>query len=258
MDEPLHDSQYRCRLAWGTRGAREAAARGDVLVVVDTLSFSSAAVVAAHQGAELFPAGDADDPAEMARALGAEVSVRRRDVPAGGRFSLSPATFRQAQAGDRVVLRSPNGGGCLRAVAGARKVLVGSLLNAGAVAATLCHCLEGDGVAVTIVACGERWADEDEDGRLRVALEDYLGAGAILAALPLSRDCWTPEARVCEGAFRHARANLRQLLLNCDSGRELRDSGFASDVVFASQLDLYSTVPEMQDGALRRCRSALP
>jgi hypothetical protein len=43
----------RVRLAWGQRGGQEAAERGDILVVVDTLRFSTAAATAVHHGADL-------------------------------------------------------------------------------------------------------------------------------------------------------------------------------------------------------------
>jgi hypothetical protein len=40
---------YRCDHAWGRHGAREAARRGDIIVIVDVLSFSTAAVTALQQ-----------------------------------------------------------------------------------------------------------------------------------------------------------------------------------------------------------------
>jgi phosphosulfolactate phosphohydrolase-like enzyme len=49
-------------------------------------------------------------------------------------------------------------------------------------------------ISVTVIACGERWNIPSEDGELRMALEDYLGAGAILSYLPYEK---SPEARAC-------------------------------------------------------------
>jgi len=82
-------SGNRIGLDWGHDGAARAAARGDVLVVVDVLSFSSAAATAVHRGVELLPCGWYEDPAELAARHAAEVAVRRQDVPASGRYSLS-------------------------------------------------------------------------------------------------------------------------------------------------------------------------
>ena len=87
-----------------------------------------------------------------------------------------------------------------------------------------------------------------EDGELRVAIEDYLGAGAILSYLPQEK---SPEARVCEGAFMHAQDQLETLLWDCGSGRELRAKGFENDVIFAARLNVYDAVPVMSDDHLK-------
>ncbi len=46
---------YRCRLDWGRRGTHQAAERGDILVIVDTLSFSTDVVTAVHRGGIIYP-----------------------------------------------------------------------------------------------------------------------------------------------------------------------------------------------------------
>jgi 2-phosphosulfolactate phosphatase len=249
MPDPWDQTEYRCRLEWGRRGAREAAARGDVLVVVDTLSFSTAVAAAVAHGGAIYPCAWDDDPLALGARVEAEVAVRRQDVPARGRFSLSPATFERIEAGTRVVLPSPNGATCSQYGQIVPLLFVGSLVNAGAVADVVLMVVVGSDCGVTVLACGERWPTPNEDGELRFAIEDYLGAGAILARLPLAR---SPEAEVCEGAFRHARAELGRIIMESGSGRELRAMGFASDVERAVRLDLYDAVPVMQGERLER------
>jgi 2-phosphosulfolactate phosphatase len=238
---------YRCRLDWGRRGTREAATRGDILVIVDTLTFSTAAVTAVQAGAVIYPCAWADDPAEIARRIGGEAAVNRREVPAKGRYSLSPGTYRDVAPGTKIVLASPNGATCSRYADAVPYLFVGTLLNAAAVGAAVGRLLADTAHSVTVIACGERWATVEEDEGLRVAVEDYLGAGAILSCLdaPLS-----PEARVCAGAFAGARAALAELLWECGSGRELRHMGFPDDVRHAAQLNLYDVAPVMRDGFL--------
>jgi 2-phosphosulfolactate phosphatase len=107
MTNPWDQSGYRCRLEWGRRGARAAAERGDILVVVDVLRFSSAVITGVAHGAIVYPCAWDDDPVAFAARVGAEVAVRRRqDVPEKGRYSLSPASFTSIEAGTRVVLAS--------------------------------------------------------------------------------------------------------------------------------------------------------
>jgi len=245
VSDPWSQDGFRCRLEWGRRGARVAAERGDALVVVDVLSFSSAAVTAVHHGALVYPCAWTDDPQTLAASLGAEAAVSRPDVPNTGRFSLSPPTFTAAKPGDRVVLASPNGATCSRFGRTVPHLLVGALVNARAVADAVAELLAADpDLTVTILACGERWRQPSEDGELRFAIEDYLGAGAIIVNLPesLSR---SPEAALCEGAFRSAEGSLHDVLWESGSGRELRAAGYPQDVEHAMQLNLYDTVPRM-------------
>jgi 2-phosphosulfolactate phosphatase len=151
------------------------------------------------------------------------------------------------EPGTRVVLASPNGATCSRYAQQVPFLFVGTLVNARAVATAVSSLLEEHDLSVTVIACGERWSTPSEDGELRMALEDYLGAGAILSYLPYEK---SPEARVCEGAFIQARDQLEALLWECGSGRELQMMGFAGDVTLASQLNRYQTVPVMQEGHL--------
>jgi 2-phosphosulfolactate phosphatase len=239
-DEFFDQSPSRCRLDWGRRGARRAAERGDILVIVDTLSFSTTVATAVHRGGLIYPCAEGEDAEALARRVGAEVAVRRDEVPAQGRFSLAPTTCLGMEPGTRLVLPSPNGATCSRYARAGRCVLIGALVNASAVAEAVTELLDASDLCVTVIACGERWRTPSEDGELRVALEDYLGAGAILACLRHEK---SPEARVCRSAFQSARDELHDLLWDCASGRELRGRGYAGDVEHAGRLDVYDAVP---------------
>jgi 2-phosphosulfolactate phosphatase len=242
-------SPYRCRLDWGRHGARAAAERQDILVIVDTFSFSTAVVTAVQGGGLVYPCAEDEQPGVLAQRIGGEVAVRRKDVPAKGRFSLSPLTYLHLAPGTRIVLASPNGATCSRYARAVPFFFVGALVNAEAVAMVVSHLLDTTDRCVTIIACGERWHPPVADGALRVALEDYLGAGAILASLRYEQ---SPEARVCAGAFTHSRRDIAALLWECGSGRELRSMGFPEDVRHAAQLNSYDAVPVMRGTHVER------
>ena len=242
-------SPYRCRLDWGRHGARAAAERQDILVIVDTLSFSTAVVTAVQGGGLVYPCAEDEQPGVLAQRIGGEVAVRRKDVPAKGRFSLSPLTYLHLAPGTRIVLASPNGATCSRYARAVPFLFVGALVNAEAVATVVSHLLDTTDRCVTIIACGERWQPPSADGALRVALEDYLGAGAILASLRYEQ---SPEARACAGAFTHSRRDIATLLWECGSGRQLRSMGFPEDVRHAAQLNSYDAVPVMRGRHLER------
>ncbi len=77
------------------------------------------------------------------------------------------------EAGTRVVLASPSGATCSRYAGQVPYLFVGTLVNVHAVAAVVSSLLEQDDLAVTVIACGERWHPPTKDGFLRVAVEDY-------------------------------------------------------------------------------------
>lgn len=242
-------SPHRIRLARGRQGAKESAAKGHILVVIDTLSFSTTAVTAVHNGGIVLPCAKDEDPIAFAKKENAIAAVSRLDVPLKGLYSLSPLTYLSVPTNTRIVVASPNGATCSRYARDVPYLFVGSLINAQAVAKVLMHLHDTTDHTITILACGERWVDPNLDGELRWALEDDLGAGAILSHMQGDK---SPEALAVEGIYRQLKDNLRSNLLDCASGRELVAKGFKGDVEHASQENLYSTVPVMQSNFLAK------
>lgn len=245
----LTQQSFRYKLDWGWRGARHAAAEGDIVVIVDTLSFSSAVVTAVHGNAEIYPYFFTDDPATFAERVGAEYAVKRTEVPGKGRYSLSPLTYMDVEPGTRIVLPSPNGSTCVRLARKSPLLVIGTLLNAKAVADAVSERAAESDLSVTILACGEWWDDISEEGGLRFAIEDYIAAGAILSFIDGEK---SPEAITCEGAFLHVKEQLSDILWDSGSGLELRESGFEEDVKFVSRLNLYDDVPVFEGNRIRK------
>jgi len=247
------DTISRVRLAWGRRGAQASAKEDTILVVIDTLRFSTAAATGLHHGAMIYPCSpDGAESTALAERVRGEVALHTSDShpAASTRFSLSPRSYLGIEAGTRVVLPSPNGSTCCRYGAQAAALFVGALVNAQAVAEAVSHLLTADNrLSVTLLACGERWRVPDEEGVLRFALEDYLGAGAILAALPFAQ---TIEAQACDATFRALQDRLEAVLWECESGQELRTKGLGEDVRFAAQLNVYDTAPVLRGERLER------
>jgi 2-phosphosulfolactate phosphatase len=106
------------------------------------------------------------------------------------------------------------------------------------------------GRKIAVIPAGERWKT---DRSLRPALEDWLGAGAILQHLPGSK---SPEARLAVAAWRSANPDIRNLILKCSSGKELVAKGFEQDVTLATALDVDACAPVLRDGAYQRAEYA--
>ncbi len=239
----------RCHVGFDQPGLREALRRGHVVVLVDVLSFSTAVAAGAARGVDFFPAGSGRRAQALAAAPGAGVvaSVSRKDPPGPGRYSLSPLSFAEAPAGLTVALRSPNGARLAVAARGAPALLVAGLVNATAVGRAATEEARRLGRGVTVLACGERAAGSH--GRRRFAVEDFLGAGAVAAAVGLPR---TGEAEVAVRAFEAVRGHLEAVLLGSESGADLVRAGFAEDVRFAARVDSIAAVPEFSGGCIRR------
>ncbi len=184
-------SDYPCRLEWGRRGAESAARRGDLIVVVDTLSFSTCVITAlAHDGI-IYPCATDEDPQDLANRVDAQIAVHRTEASPNNPFSLSPLTYINMKSDTKVVLSSPNGATCSRLAHQVPYVFVGALINAKAVGEAVSALVFETDATVTVLACGERWIKPHEDGPLRFAIEDYLGAGVILSHIKLKK---SPEA----------------------------------------------------------------
>lgn len=231
--------EFDIRCEWGAQGITALAPSSDVVVIIDVLRFSTSVEVAVTQGAMVFPYRWRDDTAQAyAVSVGAILADPGRHPSL---YSLSPASLTAIPSGTRLVLPSPNGS-TLTLAAKPTPVLAGCLRNAGAVAAVA----QQYGRKIAVIPAGERWKD---DGSLRPAFEDLIGAGAIIRHLDGQR---SPEALVALAAFRAVEAELEQALRQCSSGKELLAWGLATDVMLAAQLNVSACAPLLVNDAYIR------
>jgi 2-phosphosulfolactate phosphatase len=247
MTTAFGQRQYQVRFDWGIAGAAAIATDADVVVVVDVLSFSTTVEIAVTHGVEILPCAPAD-ARQVADEHGAVVAGARGTGP-----SLSPASITvETVAGiQTLALPSLNGSRLVAAVGGTPALLVaGSLRNAAAVARWSLQQQgdKGDRFVVAVIAAGE----EREDGTLRFALEDLLGAGAIIDALAdVGIDYCSPEAAAAASAFTGLRNATGHLIGASASGRELAELGFRADVELAIEINVSETVPVLREFTFR-------
>ncbi len=202
----------------------------DVVIIVDVLSFSTAVDIAVARGATVEPSAD-----------------HSRSVRTIERYSLSPASLTEIPEGYQLVLPSPNGAALSLLTAG-KPAFSACLRNATAVA----HAARSFGSTFAVIPAGERWPD----GSLRPAIEDWIGAGAVLSALDAHP---SPEASLAIAAFERSRGSLDQLLRECGSGRELVERGFGLDVQLAADWDRSRAAPMLKGSKVyRNCHSQTP
>jgi 2-phosphosulfolactate phosphatase len=156
-------SDVQIHVEWGSVGASLAGARGDIVVIVDVLSFSTSVTLVVSQGATVFSFSydelDALGGHEAAAAeFNAEIIARDRQIGTS-RFTLSPSSLMTARAGDRIIFTSLNGAYCTAAAKKSPVVLIGALTNRSAVANAVALLLKSNvSRGCTLIAAGERWA----------------------------------------------------------------------------------------------------
>ncbi|MBC9711871.1 2-phosphosulfolactate phosphatase [Streptomyces sp. TRM66268-LWL] len=233
------------RFEWGPAGARQLGSSVACLVVVDVLSFTTSVDVAVAAGAQVLPYPWRDDSAAAyAKEQGAALAVGRRAVSAAHPWSLSPASLRGAELPPRLVLPSPNGSTIAAAAPDGVAVVAACLRNASAVGSWLTGAGYGTSARpVGVIASGEQWPD----GALRPAIEDLLGAGAVIAALGAPGEL-SPEAAGARAVF-DGTQDVEAAVRAGASGRELVAYGFPQDVDVAVERDVSRTVPLLSAGA---------
>jgi len=231
-------AEFDIRCEWGAHGVAELAPISDVVIIVDVLSFSTCVEIATERGAVVFPYRWNDETAEVfAASVNAQLADSRRS---NSKYSLSPRSLANIPKGTRLVLPSPNGA---TLTLGTRKTptLAGCLRNYRAVASAA----QKYGERIAVIPAGERWAD----GSLRPALEDWLGAGAIISQL---RGNGSAEARAASAAFQHAERDIEWVMKQCGSGKELMARGFEENVSLAAALNISECVPQLVNRAYER------
>jgi 2-phosphosulfolactate phosphatase len=228
-------SDFEIRCEWGIAGISQLAPVSDVIIIVDVLSFMTCVEVATSRGAQVYPYRWKDDSA--AAFAGSVYAELANPVRGGPGYSLSPASLVQIPQGTRLVLPSPNGAVLSMRAFGTR-TLAGCLRNA----LTIAFAAQRYGERIAVIPAGEQW----EDGNLRPAIEDWVGAGAIISHLAGEA---SPEARAACAAYHSAKPAISRFIELCVSGKELVKRGFAQDVALASELNVSTCVPMMLDGA---------
>lgn len=246
MSSRALQARFGVRFEWGAIGAEQLAVASGALVVVDVLSFATSVSVAVEAGTRVYPSPWTHEAAAAyAEEIDAALAVGRRVAHPDPPYSLSPAALRDAPFTPRLVLPSPNGS-VIAAAAGDAVVLAASLRNFTATASWLRT--NGFGTPqrpAIVIAAGERWPDDS----LRAAVEDMLGAGAVISVLHrLGGGSLSPEAEAAGACF-EGTTDIAAAISRCASGVELTEAGFSEDVAIATELDKADMAAVLEDSA---------
>lgn len=220
---------------------------GRTVVVIDVLRASSSIVEAMASGARtIFPVASIEEAIRLANTLGRDgvlLCGERRSLTIEG-FDLgnSPAEFTPARvAGKTLVMTTTNGTASMAAAAGAGRVLVGALLNLGAVVDELVRTQ-----AEPVFLCSGR------EGRF--GLDDAVTAGRMMVALLEARPdvewAMNDGARAALALGRAWGDDLLALFTETAAGRQVAEAGLEADVAFCAQTDLRDVLPVLHDRSI--------
>lgn len=232
---------------YATASAIEKDLRQNVVIVVDVFRATSSIVTAVENGCKsVIPVLEIEDAVAMQRRFSNErvlLCGERKGLAIDGfHLSNSPLEFTQDMVSGRVLIMTTTNG--TRAILGSgdcKKMLMGSLLNAGAVAKAALQENEN----ISIVCAGTEG---------RYSMDDILCSGAIIS-------------RMLDLGGKHALCDLsRTALALYDSYKEdlfanlsgslhferLRAIGKEEDIRYCLQEDRMQAVPQYENGVIRR------
>lgn len=156
--------------------------------------------------------------------------------PEGFDLGNSPGAFGPTHAGRVMFMSTTNGTKAIAAARGGERLAVGALVNASAVA----RWVRSTARPATLLCAGT-------DGK--VAMEDVLGAGAVMEVLgsPAASDV----ARMAVRLYRAEQGRLGEALREAQGGRNLLGVGLGEDIDFAARVDALDVVGEVTEGAVR-------
>ena len=219
---------------WGKNGLLSLVDKVDVLIIVDVLSFSTCVDIAVGRGALVYPFSFKDDRAtNYAKELQAELAYKRGE----SKYSLSPESLLDIPDKTKLVLPSPNGSE-LSTLITSMPLFTACLRNAKAIA------LQASVLSnkIGVIAAGEKW----EDNSIRFAIEDMLGAGAVISCFDNELSI---EAKSAKLVFDSNVDIIEDVLLRSVSGQELVDRGYRGDVIIASEVNVSGVAPILINGA---------
>jgi 2-phosphosulfolactate phosphatase len=211
---------------------------GRVVVVLDVLRATTTMIAALSAGVReirIFPdtrsvlAAAADTPGALL--CGEENCLK----PAGFDLGNSPAALKSEHAGKILLMSTTNGTRAILAAWGAPQIMLGALVNAGAVAATA----KKTGLDLLLLCAGTNG---------KTAMEDVIGAGAVLTALGEGIELESDAALLARTVFAASRRDLRGALRQSQGGINVIRAGLEEDIDYAARLDSMDAVGVVEDG----------
>lgn len=219
--------------------------QGKTAIMVDALRAGATIITAVHNGCDrIVPADEPSEAAAIKRIsegnviLCGEVGAKK---VSGFDLGNSPLEYTREAVRDQVVLyATSNGSAAVRYLSSAEHVLIGTFLNATAVAQRACEY----GLDVVIVCAGL-------EGQF--STDDVLAMGCIIERmLRIDPDAQTDDlGKVALKLYEEASRDLQGALSGCASYEYLKGLKYDDDLEYCTREDMFEVVPEYIEGVIR-------
>ncbi|MDR3704442.1 MAG: 2-phosphosulfolactate phosphatase [Paludibacteraceae bacterium] len=220
-------------------------AEGNIAVVIDVLRASSVICTALQNEAKaVIPVETLEEAFEFRTENCLLAGERKGFKPEGFNLGNSPFEYKpEIIAGKDIILSTTNGTQAIKNSRDATEIIVASFLNID----TVCNYLLSQPLDVCIVCAGTE---------NRFSLDDALCAGNIISILCAKSN----SVSLTDSAFSHKTlyesmgSNLQQALQDgCFHYGYLKNNGFASDVDFCLQKNIFNILPKLSNNRIISC-----
>lgn len=213
------------------------------VVVFDILLATSTIVTLMEEGVqEIYPAVSEQEALEKHQALPNSQLIGEKDGrPIEPYFALPlPTVLIQSHLPAQVVMLTTNGTLAIRKSEGAKRVLIGSLLNNRAI--------------VKAFLQEENWTLVCAGSHDQLAIEDVYGAGQWIAEYLKRRPTTrlTERAEVAFATYNQKSAQREERLRQSMTGRMLIKQGYEDDIAYVAKQHAIRVIPYYERGIIRR------
>ena len=235
----------KVEIKWFPNGAKKAVKEKKKLVIIDALRCSSFIVTALAIGArEIYPVRSVAEALRLKKRL---LSRGVKPILAGEIGATKIKSFdignspselmkrREEVIDNPIILKTTAGTRVILSAIEAELILVGSFLNAKALADYISLNSISD---LALVCCGFKAES--------FSLEDFLCAGAIISNLPKDYQR-EEESFIAEYCFKNLSSKLEEVVSISKSAKRLKELNYMQDVKFCTQLNKFDIVPILKE-----------
>lgn len=243
MDEQCTESGLTVHVVLRKEDLDPARIADKTMVVVDVLfATTTIAAVLDYGVSVVYPVRDASEARHLSAQVGMDEAVLAGETMFRFIEGFAPPTplalCRHMAGRDKLIYATTNGTVALKACNRARRVLVGSLINAHATV----EAIDASSSSTILILCA------GSAGAFN--LEDFYGAGCLVERLAARAPCrLTDAAQAARDSFRASDAGA--VLRRSWVGRLMHDWHLDAEVAFAARIDECSIAAELHDDRVR-------